>query len=450
MRQRLGVLVLRQGVDRPELLAPAPKALQLALDLLALLVARGLRSRDQGPAEPLRDPASSAAASSRRSRSWVAPTSAWVTASAAPRSSACSSASRREQTAQLLGDVVGGLIAAEELRARAPAVRSPTASRAAAVAVGDSLSAASSRLLRLQPALQRVLDGRGRAAPRRAGRRARRARRPREPGRAPSSARVCVGALAARDPARPSPPRARRRPRAAPPRADRDSVPVVGGLVRRAHRGSTRRRSIPAARSARRDESASARTASRSCAARNAVSRPQTSVRSRSRAASRSSIAVRSPVDLGELRLDRVALLARGARVALAAREDVVVGAKLLREQPGAELHRLAPRGGRGSRPPAPVASAAAAAAGASRSTSSARSRLSWVRSSLSWARRRRLRCLPRPAASSTRSRRWRGFEWTISSTRPWLITECISRPRLVSASASTTSASRQRAPFSQ
>ena len=41
----------------------------------------------------------------------------------------------------------------------------------------------------------------------------------------------------------------------------------------------------------------------------------------------------------------------------------------------------------------------------ASRSTSSARSRLSWVRSSLSCARRRRLRCLPSPAASSISSR---------------------------------------------
>ena len=86
----------------------------------------------------------------------------------------------------------------------------------------------------------------------------------------------------------------------------------------------------------------------------------------------------------------------------------------------------------------------------ASRSTSSARSRFSWVRSSFSCARRRRLRCLPSPAASSTSSRRSRGFEWTISSTRPWLITECISRPRFASASTSITSTSRQRAPFSR
>ena len=86
----------------------------------------------------------------------------------------------------------------------------------------------------------------------------------------------------------------------------------------------------------------------------------------------------------------------------------------------------------------------------ASRSTSSARSRLSRVRSSFSCARWRRLRCLPRPAASSISMRRSRGFELTIASTRPWLITECISRPMLVSERTSSTSASRQRAPFSR
>jgi chromosome segregation protein len=78
----------------------------------------------------------------------------------------------------------------------------------------------------------------------------------------------------------------------------------------------------------------------------------------------------------------------------------------------------------------------------------SARERFACVRSSFSCARRRRLRCLPSPAASSISNRRSRGFEWMIASTLPWLITECISRPRLVSASVSTTSMSRQRAPF--
>ena len=86
----------------------------------------------------------------------------------------------------------------------------------------------------------------------------------------------------------------------------------------------------------------------------------------------------------------------------------------------------------------------------ASRSTSSARSRLSWVRISFSWARRRRLRCLPSPAASSISSRRSRGLEVTIDSTRPWEMTECISLPRPVSDSTSITSTSRQRAPDSR
>src|SRR3954469_19617944 len=84
----------------------------------------------------------------------------------------------------------------------------------------------------------------------------------------------------------------------------------------------------------------------------------------------------------------------------------------------------------------------------ASRSTSSARSRLSCVRSSLSWARRRRLRCLPRPAASSISSRRSRGLEVTIPSTRPCETTECISLPSPVSESTSSTSTSRHLAPL--
>ena len=70
------------------------------------------------------------------------------------------------------------------------------------------------------------------------------------------------------------------------------------------------------------------------------------------------------------------------------------------------------------------------------------------MRSSLSWARRRRLRCLPSPAASSISIRRSRGLESTIASTRPWETTECISLPRPVSDSTSTTSARRQRAPL--
>ena len=69
---------------------------------------------------------------------------------------------------------------------------------------------------------------------------------------------------------------------------------------------------------------------------------------------------------------------------------------------------------------------------------------------SLSCARWRRLRCLLRPAASSISAVRSVGLEWMIASTRPWLITECISLPRPLSESTSITSTSRQRAPFSR
>ena len=78
----------------------------------------------------------------------------------------------------------------------------------------------------------------------------------------------------------------------------------------------------------------------------------------------------------------------------------------------------------------------------ASRSTSSALSRLSRVRSSFSCARRRRLRCLPSPAASSIRSRLSRGLEVTMDSTRPWEMTVCISLPSPVSERTSITSSS--------
>ncbi len=70
------------------------------------------------------------------------------------------------------------------------------------------------------------------------------------------------------------------------------------------------------------------------------------------------------------------------------------------------------------------------------------------MRSSFSCARRRRLRCLPRPAASSMSRRRSRGLDVTIVSTRPCETTECISLPRPVSERISRTSTSRQRAPL--
>ena len=52
----------------------------------------------------------------------------------------------------------------------------------------------------------------------------------------------------------------------------------------------------------------------------------------------------------------------------------------------------------------------------------------------------------PGPAASSTNRRRSCGLASRISSTRPWPITECISRPRPVSDSSSSTSSRRTRA----
>ena len=72
------------------------------------------------------------------------------------------------------------------------------------------------------------------------------------------------------------------------------------------------------------------------------------------------------------------------------------------------------------------------------------------MRASLSCARRRRLRCLPSPAASSISIRRSRGLEVTIASTRPCETTECISLPSPVSDSSSSTSVRRQRAPLTR
>ena len=72
------------------------------------------------------------------------------------------------------------------------------------------------------------------------------------------------------------------------------------------------------------------------------------------------------------------------------------------------------------------------------------------MRSSLSCARRRRLRCLPSPAASSISIRRSRGLLVTIASTRPCDTTECISLPNPVSDRISITSTSRHFAPLTR
>ena len=95
--QGLRVLLLRQGIDGAEGVAPARQPLQLALDLLALLGAKLLLRGVDPATEPLTIRSSSPRSSSCRSRSLVALTSASVTESPPANSFACSSASAREQ-----------------------------------------------------------------------------------------------------------------------------------------------------------------------------------------------------------------------------------------------------------------------------------------------------------------------------------------------------------------
>ena len=151
-----------------------------------------------------------------------------------------------------------------------------------------------------------------------------------------------------------------------------------------------------------------------------------------------------------EALLDRVAGGADLGQLRLGGRQLLLLGAEVVGDDPRPKLVRLAARASPCARPPRPGASAAAGGSAPPARRPCARSRLSRVRSSLSWALWRRLRCLPSPAASSISRRRSRGFELTICSTLPWLITEWASRPMFVSASASTMSTRRQRAPFSR
>ena len=151
---------------------------------------------------------------------------------------------------------------------------------------------------------------------------------------------------------------------------------------------------------------------------------------------------------LAEQPLRLVALGARGPRALLG----------LGQRQPGARGRRRATassaprasgaRAARAARPPRPGASAAAAASAPRAPRRARATRFSSVRSSFSCARRRRLRCLPSPAASSISSRRSRGRDRTICSTLPCETTECISLPSPESESTSITSTSRQRAPL--
>ena len=151
-----------------------------------------------------------------------------------------------------------------------------------------------------------------------------------------------------------------------------------------------------------------------------------------------------------EALLDRVPGGADLGELGLGGRQLLLLGAQVVGDDLGAQLVGLAHAASRCARPPRPGASAGAGGSEPPARRRCARSRLSRVRSSLSWALWRRLRCLPSPAASSISRRRSLGFELTISSTLPWLITEWASRPMFVSESASRTSARRQRAPFSR
>ena len=292
--------------------------------------------------------------------------------------------------------------------------------------------------------------GARRAGPRRGGRGAGRARRrcapPRAPPRAPPPAPAPNGR--GRD----------RRRRHSAPRRSRSAPPPACGRARPGRPRQRRRRGSggPARRAAppgspparpRGRRGVAARTATRSCSPRSLVSSPQARVRSRSRAAKRSSAARRRSLTS----TSRSSSAARAARAFAAAFSAAAARSAPKRSSSATSCPR-SPSSSRSIRNPSSAACAwrfsGRRRARASRSRSSARSRLSRAALSFSSARRRRLRCLPSPAASSTSSRRSRGLEWTIDSTRPWLITECISRPRLVSERTSTTSTRRQRAPL--
>ena len=115
-----------------------------------------------------------------------------------------------------------------------------------------------------------------------------------------------------------------------------------------------------------------------------------------------------------------------------------------------AQLARTRARAGRGCRPPGPGASAAAGGcAPRARRRAPGRGCPGCARASAGRGGGACGACRGRRPPRSAGGGR-AGFEWTISSTRPWLITECISRPRFASASASITSTRRQRAPFSR
>ncbi len=181
-----------------------------------------------------------------------------------------------------------------------------------------------------------------RAAPRPAGRRWRRARPrrgcapPRWPGRRRRRRRwpraVRRGRLVERraDSAQARWPRGRRhrRPGRRPPRRARPEPRAGARAPPPARRGEP--------------TSASARTLSRSCAARMAVSRPHSAVRSRSRSARRSSISVRRAATLASSASTSWRASRAFAAAALRAGELGAVGVQLAGQEPAAQLGGLA------------------------------------------------------------------------------------------------------------
>ena len=396
--ERLLVLALGQRVDRPELLAAAAEALELALDLGALGVGERLAAGTElAPEHAPRSAPARRPPRSRRSPRWATRTSASVTASPAARSFACSSASSREQARS--GSVTSSSAPSPSIRRSSARARSPAASRASAAASQSSPSAASSAASRSSRCRRASPGGGCRAGPRPGVPSGPRARRPRAAGRPPWRAR-----------------RRRSRPAAAARAAWRELQRLADALEPGADGVVAGRAPVAAASS-----SASAPSAARR----------RSTARASSVAARRERLgADREPlvggadrgqpapglgalaIALGEPLLDRGAALGsrRRARPSSSSRASRALRGRPLARRPrsaswpcSSEASRRA-RSSAASRSSRAWMSAACAwrfsgrrRVRASRSTSSARSRLSWVRSSLSWARRRRLRCLPRP-----------------------------------------------------
>ena len=446
--------LLGQRVDRADL-GPAPlQPLEPAVDLGPLLVAQRLLGRRDLLAEPLGDRGQLLARPRRGGRRGGRPRPRPRSARRRPPSSrACSSNSLLRAGAHLLGDLVAVALAADDL-ALDPLdpgpdrrLRRPRPRRAAARTSSSSSSPAATRARSAS---------RWRSPSRPSARRAWREARSAPPRTAPSAASRADSAASAE--------RARARPSPAVAQAGLDLAQLLLQLARPlAGAPRRRRRRASAARARRAAPPARPRARPRGSARLGGADRDPLLLAAQlgQQAPGLGALAVAGGeallggaaalADLGQPLLELVARRrAPSPPPSRAAARAVGAEAQLLGDQLRPQPQLLASRSARPARPPAPGASAAAAApAPRARRRGRGRGCRAPARS-FSSARRRRLRCLPRPAASSTSSRRSRGLEWTIVSTRPWLITECISRPRLVSERTSTTSARRQRAPLSR